>query len=65
MIAQAASGAIITVAVADGQAGPQRLIDALIGAGVALVFTLVLFSRSRSLCCAARRERPWPTWPTA
>jgi uncharacterized membrane protein YgaE (UPF0421/DUF939 family) len=44
MIAQAASGAIITVAVADGQAGPQRLIDALIGAGVALVFTQVLFS---------------------
>jgi hypothetical protein len=44
MIAQAASGAILTVAVADGQAGPDRLVDALIGAGVALVFTQVLFS---------------------
>jgi uncharacterized membrane protein YgaE (UPF0421/DUF939 family) len=44
MIAQAAAGAILTVAVADGQAGPQRLVDALIGAGVALVFTQVLFS---------------------
>ena len=29
---------------ADGQAGPNRLVDALIGAGVALVFTQVLFS---------------------
>jgi uncharacterized membrane protein YgaE (UPF0421/DUF939 family) len=43
-IAQAASSAILTVAVADGQAGPNRLVDALIGAGVALVFTQVLFS---------------------
>jgi hypothetical protein len=43
-IAQAASGAILTVALADGQAGPDRLVDALIGAGVALVFTQVLFS---------------------
>jgi hypothetical protein len=43
-IAQAAASAILTVAVADGQAGPDRLVDALIGAGVALVFTQVLFS---------------------
>jgi hypothetical protein len=43
-IAQAASSAILTVAVADGQAGPSRLVDALVGAGVALVFTQVLFS---------------------
>jgi uncharacterized membrane protein YgaE (UPF0421/DUF939 family) len=43
-IGQAAASAILTVAVADGQAGPQRLVDALIGAGVALVFTQVLFS---------------------
>jgi uncharacterized membrane protein YgaE (UPF0421/DUF939 family) len=43
-IAQAATGAILTVAVADGQAGPNRLVDALMGAGVALVFTQVLFS---------------------
>jgi uncharacterized membrane protein YgaE (UPF0421/DUF939 family) len=43
-IAQAAVGAILTVAVADGQAGPDRLVDALIGAGVALVFTQILFS---------------------
>src|SRR5215211_6988436 len=44
MVAQAAAGAILTVAVADGRAGPQRLADALVGAGVALVFTQVLFS---------------------
>jgi uncharacterized membrane protein YgaE (UPF0421/DUF939 family) len=43
MVAQAA-GAILTVAVADGRAGPQRLVDALVGAGVAVVFTQVLFS---------------------
>jgi len=43
-VGQAAASAILTVAVADGQAGPQRLVDALIGAGVALVFTQVLFS---------------------
>jgi Fusaric acid resistance protein-like len=43
-IAQAASGAILTVAVAEGQAGPNRLVDALVGAGVALAFTQVLFS---------------------
>jgi uncharacterized membrane protein YgaE (UPF0421/DUF939 family) len=43
-IAQAAVGAILTVAVADGQAGTDRLVDALIGAGVALVFSQVIFS---------------------
>lgn len=44
VIAQAAAGAILTVAVANGEAGTQRLVDALIGVGVALVFTQVLFS---------------------
>jgi len=43
-IGQAAVSAILTVAVADGQAGPQRLVDALIGAGTALVFSQFLFS---------------------
>jgi Fusaric acid resistance protein-like len=43
-IGQAAVSAILTVAVADGQAGPQRLVDALIGAGTALVFSQLLFS---------------------
>jgi uncharacterized membrane protein YgaE (UPF0421/DUF939 family) len=42
--AQAAAGAIITVAVADGHAGTERLTDALIGAGVALVFSQILFT---------------------
>lgn len=41
---QAAASAILTVAVADGEAGLDRLLDALIGAGVALLFTQVLFS---------------------
>jgi hypothetical protein len=44
VIAQAAAGAILTVAVANGEAGTQRLIDALVGVGVALLFTQVLFS---------------------
>ena len=43
-IAQAATGAILTVAVANGEAGTERLEDALIGAGVALVFSQFLFS---------------------
>jgi uncharacterized membrane protein YgaE (UPF0421/DUF939 family) len=43
-IAQAAAGAILTVAVADGHAGPDRLVDAMIGAGVALVFSQLLFA---------------------
>lgn len=43
-VAQAAVGAILTVAVGNGAAGIDRLADALIGAGVALVFTQFLFS---------------------
>ena len=44
VIAQAAVGAILTVAVTDGAFGGQRLVDALIGAGVALVFSQLLFA---------------------
>ncbi len=44
MRAQAAIGAILTITSANGEAGPQRLTDALIGGGVALVFSQVLFS---------------------
>jgi uncharacterized membrane protein YgaE (UPF0421/DUF939 family) len=44
VIAQSGASAILTVAIADGQAGPHRLEDALIGAGVALVFSQLLFS---------------------
>jgi uncharacterized membrane protein YgaE (UPF0421/DUF939 family) len=44
MIAQAAASAILTVAIAKGEAGTQRLGDALIGGGVALLFSQVLFS---------------------
>lgn len=43
VIAQAASGAILTLAVADGQVGVSRLTDALIGASVALVMSQLLF----------------------
>jgi len=43
-IAQAAASAILIVASASGEAGPDRLSDALIGAGVALVFSQFLFS---------------------
>lgn len=41
---QAAGSAILTAAIASGQVGPQRLIDALIGVGVALVFSQILFT---------------------
>jgi len=44
VIAQAAGSAILTVAIADGHVGGQRLVDALIGGGVALVFSQLLFS---------------------
>jgi hypothetical protein len=44
MLAQAAVGAILTVALANGVVGPQRLTDALIGAGVALVFSQLIFT---------------------
>jgi hypothetical protein len=44
VVVQAAAGAILTVAAADGEAGVHRLIDALIGAGVALVFSQIRLS---------------------
>jgi uncharacterized membrane protein YgaE (UPF0421/DUF939 family) len=44
VIAQAAVGAILTVAVADSEAGIERLTDALVGVGVALVFSQLLFA---------------------
>jgi uncharacterized membrane protein YgaE (UPF0421/DUF939 family) len=43
VMGQAAAGAILTVALASGEAGTQRLEDALIGAGVALIFSQLLF----------------------
>jgi hypothetical protein len=56
MRVQAAAGAILTIAAADGGAGVNRLIDALIGAGVALVFTQVLFP-PEPLALMRRAER--------
>lgn len=44
VMVQAAAAAILTVAAADGQAGVHRLIDAGIGAAVALVFSQFLLS---------------------
>ena len=44
VIAQAAVGAILTVALGDPEAGVERLLDALVGVSVALVFSQVLFS---------------------
>ena len=43
-LAQAAVSAILIVALADADAGVARLLDALTGAGVALVFSQILFS---------------------
>jgi hypothetical protein len=44
VVAQAAASAILTVTSAGGVAGPFRMVDALLGAGVALVFTQLLFT---------------------
>lgn len=44
VVVQAAAAAILTVSVADGDAGLHRLLDGLIGGGVALVFSQILFS---------------------
>ncbi len=43
-VAQAAVGAILTVSVGDDEVGFDRVINALVGAGVALVFSQLLFS---------------------
>jgi uncharacterized membrane protein YgaE (UPF0421/DUF939 family) len=43
-VAQAAVGAILTIAVGDPDAGLDRFVDALVGGGVALIFSQVLFS---------------------
>lgn len=44
VIAQAGVAAILTVSVSNAEAGIARLSDALIGAGVALAFSQILFS---------------------
>ncbi|GGO78547.1 FUSC family protein [Nonomuraea cavernae] len=44
VVGQAAAGAILTIASAEAMMGSSRLIDALIGAGVALVFSQLLFA---------------------
>jgi uncharacterized membrane protein YgaE (UPF0421/DUF939 family) len=44
VIAQAGVAAILTISVSNAEAGIERLSDALIGAGVALAFSQVLFS---------------------
>ncbi|HEY8460427.1 MAG TPA: FUSC family protein [Blastocatellia bacterium] len=41
---QAAASAVLTVVAASGEVGLHRLIDALIGVGVALAFSQILFS---------------------
>jgi uncharacterized membrane protein YgaE (UPF0421/DUF939 family) len=43
VIAQAAASAILAVATGKAEAGPERLVDALIGAGVALLVSQILF----------------------
>jgi uncharacterized membrane protein YgaE (UPF0421/DUF939 family) len=57
VIAQAAVGAILTVALGDAEAGVERLSDALIGVGVALVFSQLLFS-PEPVALVRRAEAP-------
>jgi fusaric acid resistance family protein len=56
VIAQAGAAGILTVVVATAEAGVERLTDALIGAGVALVFTQLLFS-PKPLALLRRSEK--------
>jgi hypothetical protein len=44
VLSQAGISAILTISVANGDLGYQRITDALIGTGVALVFTQLIFS---------------------
>ena len=44
VIAQAAVSAILCVVIGDAEAGAERLVDALVGGGVALAFSQLLFS---------------------
>jgi uncharacterized membrane protein YgaE (UPF0421/DUF939 family) len=44
VMAQAGAAAILTITVSNAEAGIERLSDALIGAGVALAFSQILFS---------------------
>jgi uncharacterized membrane protein YgaE (UPF0421/DUF939 family) len=44
VVIQAAAAAILTVAIANGEAGVNRLTDAFIGTAVAMLFSQVLFS---------------------
>lgn len=44
VVIQAAGAAILTVAIANGEAGVNRLIDAIIGTAVAMLFSQILFS---------------------
>jgi hypothetical protein len=63
-VAQGAAAAILTVTVGDSDVGPDRLIDALIGGGVALVFSQLLFTPEPLRLL--RRAAPPPgalSWP--
>lgn len=44
VLAQAAAGAILTIATGSEEVGGQRIIDALIGVGVSLVFSQIVFA---------------------
>ncbi|WP_209324519.1 FUSC family protein [Brevibacterium renqingii] len=56
VIAQGAVGAILTVAGGKPEFGPERVVDALIGAGIALVFSQLLFP-AQPLDLLRRAER--------
>ena len=64
VLAQAAVGAILTVAVADSEAGFERLTDALVGVGVALVFSQLLFAPDPVALLRRAEAAVLDTWPT-
>ena len=62
VVAQAAVGAILTVAIGEAGAGVERLADALIGAGSRWYSVRCCSLPNRSRWCGARRRRPSPIW---
>lgn len=63
--AQAAVSAVLVAVLNNPERGWERIIDAVIGAAVALTFSQLLFPPNRSGCCAARSRPSYRAWLTA
>jgi uncharacterized membrane protein YgaE (UPF0421/DUF939 family) len=65
VVAQAAVSAVLITTFGSQGQGWERLVDALIGVGVALVFSQLRSYPSRCGCSAARKVPCFRLWPTA